>query len=119
MLTRKIQHIVAYPVSQGKLINVVIFVSDISQERTYLEGPAVVENTKDDFVSPFKNWEEEAHTLVKVRCFLSLLSSLIPFRWYLANIEAIQMGNTDFEAVRHFCLRGRFSYRRCRECTQG
>ncbi|KAH9478749.1 Salicylate hydroxylase [Psilocybe cubensis] len=60
----KNKHIVAYPVSQGRLINSVLFVSDISKQGTYLDGPAVVENTQDDFVSPFVGWEEDAQILV-------------------------------------------------------
>ncbi|PPQ74854.1 hypothetical protein CVT26_005183 [Gymnopilus dilepis] len=61
----KNQHIVTYPILQGRLINTIPFFTDLSKEGIYVEGPAIIEKTTDDFVSPFNDWEEEARVIVK------------------------------------------------------
>ncbi|PPQ90605.1 hypothetical protein CVT25_007566 [Psilocybe cyanescens] len=61
----KNKHIVAYPVRQGKFVNVVIFLSYREMEGTYHTGPAAVESTPNDCMPHFIDWEDEAVALVK------------------------------------------------------
>ncbi|KDR80370.1 hypothetical protein GALMADRAFT_136860 [Galerina marginata CBS 339.88] len=61
----KTKHIIAYPIQQGKLINAVAFLTDLNKENTYLDGPAVTEDTTDKFTSQFADWEEEPQILLK------------------------------------------------------
>jgi len=76
----KNKHIVAYPVLQGKLMNVLLFSSDLEKEGTYLEGPAVIKNTTDNFASHFADWEEEARVLVEVQKFFIIQSTISEYK---------------------------------------
>jgi len=57
---------VTFPVSQGKLINVVPFVSQLEKEGSLLRGPAIVEANLEDVMHLFMGWEEEVQCLIKV-----------------------------------------------------
>ncbi|KAF8894215.1 hypothetical protein CPB84DRAFT_1783003 [Gymnopilus junonius] len=61
----KNQHLVTYPILQGRLINAVLFFHEAAKEGTFVEGPVIIENTSDDFLSPFKDWEEETRIVLK------------------------------------------------------
>jgi len=61
---------VAYPISQGRLVYVIPFLSEPEKEGTYYEGPAVVEVSDDNFAPLFADWEEEVQVLIRVRHFL-------------------------------------------------
>jgi len=58
---------VAYPILQGKLVNIVPFINDLDRENTELVGPPMVAETTDNFLSLFDGWEEDARCLVTVR----------------------------------------------------
>ncbi|KAF8894212.1 salicylate hydroxylase [Gymnopilus junonius] len=75
----KNQHIVTYPVLQGRLINTIPFFTEPEKEGTYVEGPVIIENTTDDFVSPFKDWEEEARIILKK-----------PSRWAVQTVNPLE-----------------------------
>ncbi|KAH9478727.1 Salicylate hydroxylase [Psilocybe cubensis] len=62
----KDKHIVAYPVRQGKFVNMGIFLSYRDQEGTYHSGPTVVDSMPDECMPHFEDWEEEARVLVKL-----------------------------------------------------
>ncbi|KAF8197066.1 FAD/NAD(P)-binding domain-containing protein [Pholiota molesta] len=55
----KRKHVVSYPVSQGKLINIVAFVTEPEKEGTYLEGPAVINPSSDVVSSFYAHWSKE------------------------------------------------------------
>lgn len=68
ILTDKMpKHIVSYPISSGKLINAIGFVSEPDKEGTFLEGPAVMNSTTDVVSSFFTNWSDEARCIIDVR----------------------------------------------------
>lgn len=62
-----IQHIVSYPISQGRTINLVIFITIPDGEDTLLDGPAVVDATKEEVLEHYKGWEPEIQSLLNVR----------------------------------------------------
>ncbi|KAJ3512784.1 hypothetical protein NLJ89_g3328 [Agrocybe chaxingu] len=64
-LKGRVMHLVVYPVSQGKLLNTVPFVADLSKYGTLLDGSNVTENITDDIGSLYEGWEEEAQCLAK------------------------------------------------------
>ena len=57
----------AYPISQGKLVNIVSFVTNTERENTQLVGPPMLAETTDNIMSLFDGWEEDARCLVMVR----------------------------------------------------
>ncbi|KAF9483653.1 FAD/NAD(P)-binding domain-containing protein [Pholiota conissans] len=77
----KNKHIVSYPVSQGKLINIVAFVSWPEKEGTFLEGPAVINPTSDVVSSFFTNWSAE------VKCITD--NMVQPSRWAIETVKPL------------------------------
>ncbi|KAF5318625.1 hypothetical protein D9619_010713 [Psilocybe cf. subviscida] len=61
----KASHVVAFPVLQGKLTNVVMFVSDPEKEGSLLEGPAVQNTTSDDLFALYAGWEDDVQCIVQ------------------------------------------------------
>ena len=66
ILTFNIKHIVSYSISQGKLINLVAFVTVPDGEGKPLTGPTVMDVSKQELVEHFKGWEQEAQDLLDV-----------------------------------------------------
>lgn len=56
-----------YPVSGGKLINVVAGIHDRSKEGTTVEGPWNTEVPQREFFDRFDGWEDEFQALIRVR----------------------------------------------------
>ncbi|KAF9443216.1 salicylate hydroxylase [Macrolepiota fuliginosa MF-IS2] len=61
----KQQHIVAYPISKGRLINVVVFFSEPEKEGTPFLGEVMREVSQDEVLGQFEGWEDEAIDLLK------------------------------------------------------
>jgi len=61
----KDRHIVSYPISRGKLINLIGFVSFLECEGQTLDGPSVVDVPREDMIEPFSSWEPEARMLME------------------------------------------------------
>ncbi|KAK0187107.1 FAD/NAD(P)-binding domain-containing protein [Armillaria mellea] len=59
MYCGKNKHVVVYPVSQGRFINVVAFSSVLSDEGKPFDGPFIAEANKDEMMSNFLDWEDE------------------------------------------------------------
>ncbi|KAF8888107.1 salicylate hydroxylase [Infundibulicybe gibba] len=57
-------YIIAYPISHGKMINFVAFLSRHNLENTKFNGPWVSTVEKSDFVHLFANWEPEVQELM-------------------------------------------------------
>ncbi|KAF8193699.1 FAD/NAD(P)-binding domain-containing protein [Pholiota molesta] len=60
----KNQHVVAYPILQGRVVNVAAYISDLSKEGTKYTGPSFEDVTKEEVIPFFDVWEEEVQQLV-------------------------------------------------------
>lgn len=95
--------------------------SDLDQEGTHFQGPAVLEHTTDDFGHYFLGWEEEVAVLIKVWFVFLRFSNqspkkLIPNNWFVVLAlcsEVFQMGDTNSEALEYVRIRACGSSRRC------
>lgn len=58
---------IAYPISNGKLFNVTIFVTDYKLANTSYNDPWVAEVKKDELLTLFSDWEPEAQAWLRVR----------------------------------------------------
>ncbi|KAF5319719.1 hypothetical protein D9619_008828 [Psilocybe cf. subviscida] len=79
----KNKHLVAYPILQGKIVNVAAYVSDLSHEGTDYTGPTFEDVTRDEFTSEFDLWEEEVRGLVN--------NALNPSRWAIHSVEPLSV----------------------------
>ncbi|TFK35840.1 salicylate hydroxylase [Crucibulum laeve] len=61
----KSKHIVTYPISQGRLVNIVACYSQPEHEGTPLEGPAVSDVSIEEVISKYEDWEDEVTSLLK------------------------------------------------------
>ncbi|PPQ92631.1 hypothetical protein CVT25_007710, partial [Psilocybe cyanescens] len=59
-------HIVAYPILQGRVVNIAAYVCDMDNEGSRYEGPSFLDVTNDEVMPFFDKWEEEVRCLVKV-----------------------------------------------------
>ncbi|KIK66771.1 hypothetical protein GYMLUDRAFT_37901 [Collybiopsis luxurians FD-317 M1] len=75
----KNQHIVAYPISHGQLINVAAFTFDIEAEGKPYHGPGIKPVTNEEIVDAFSGWEDEVVQLLK--------SIEQPTRWVLRDLH--------------------------------
>ena len=66
LISRIIQHLVTYPISQGRIINVGIGITLPGTEGTIYEGSWTSPATKDDVVQGFTGWEPEVQEIIKV-----------------------------------------------------
>ncbi|KAF9483664.1 FAD/NAD(P)-binding domain-containing protein [Pholiota conissans] len=82
MYCGKNKHVVSCPVSQGKLINILAFVSDPEKESTVLNGPAVINPTSDVVSSFFANWSKE------VKCITD--NMVKPSRWAIEIVKPLE-----------------------------
>lgn len=61
----KNRHMIAYPISNGKLFNVTIFVTDYKLANTSYNDPWVAEVKKDELLTLFSDWEPEAQAWLR------------------------------------------------------
>ena len=69
------QHIVAYPISHGQLINIAAFDADYDQEGSIFTNPWIQERDSGEVTNSYKDWEPEVKQLVGVRFSVPLLVS--------------------------------------------
>ncbi|KLO12920.1 FAD/NAD-binding domain-containing protein [Schizopora paradoxa] len=81
----KDKHIIAFPVSLGKSVNFVGFVSQPEMEGTVWEGKTVVQRTHEDVAKAYEGWEEEVEQLVK------LIDS--PSMWAINTLKALPIAS--------------------------
>lgn len=75
------QHIVSYPISQGKLLNFVALVTVPGGEGKALEGPSAVDVPNAEMAAHYKDWEPEVLELLEVRSnYSSSLVDKLPYR---------------------------------------
>lgn len=92
------QHVIAYPISQDQLVNIVAFVSDMTKEGTIYEGATVVDADQEEFLSQYNGWEREVITIIEVWNFTSLKYALIvnqciekPSRWATQTLNPLKI----------------------------
>ncbi|KAL5514209.1 hypothetical protein ACEPAG_2297 [Sanghuangporus baumii] len=61
----KNKHVISYPISQGRLINIVPFVTAADDEGKPYEGPAVVDVSKQEMINEYRGWEPEILQLLE------------------------------------------------------
>ncbi|KAF9074399.1 hypothetical protein BDP27DRAFT_1317015 [Rhodocollybia butyracea] len=75
----KNKHVVVYPISRGRFINVVAFFSNMADEGKPLDGPEIKSATTEEVLSHFVGWEEEVQEL--------LGSVENPSRWMIRDLR--------------------------------
>lgn len=60
------QHIVAYSISQGHVVNFVAFASELDKENMDYGAEWVTDCSKDEMLECFANWEPEVGQLLEV-----------------------------------------------------
>lgn len=83
----KNKHLVVFPISRGKLINVVAFFSRPDQEGTQYEGPTVTNVTQEELLSAFEDFEQPAQDLL--RCIEK------PSRWAVQSVRPLDSHISD------------------------
>ncbi|KAF8964493.1 salicylate hydroxylase [Flammula alnicola] len=61
----KLKHLIVYPVSHDKLVNVVAFVTDPSKKGTHHDGPTTTTCEQEEVLAAFRGWETEVRALVQ------------------------------------------------------
>jgi len=80
MYVGKLKHVVMYPVSQDRLINVVAISADLSKEGTVYEGHYSTVSTQ-EVLSVFEGWDEEVQALL--RCIKQ------PTKWAIQTLNPL------------------------------
>lgn len=62
----KDSHIVVYPISAGRIINVVAFMSKVENEGKALNDLEIRDATREEVLEHFSGWEEEVMQLLSV-----------------------------------------------------
>ncbi|KAF7760112.1 hypothetical protein Agabi119p4_10788 [Agaricus bisporus var. burnettii] len=83
MYVGKSKHVVVYPVSGGKYINVVAVVHEVFKEGTEWTGPSSVQVEQAEFLSCFEGWEEELRALIY--CIKQ------PTKWPINNLDHLDI----------------------------
>ena len=60
------QSAIAYPISQGQIINTGAVVADSSRRDTIYEGPWFAQATHDEMISHFPPWDPQGSALLNV-----------------------------------------------------
>ncbi|OCB85076.1 FAD/NAD-binding domain-containing protein [Sanghuangporus baumii] len=61
----KSKHVVSYPISQGRLVNIVPFVTAADAEGKPYDGPTVVDVSKQKLIDEYRGWEPELLQLLE------------------------------------------------------
>ncbi|KAI5117644.1 hypothetical protein M0805_001300 [Coniferiporia weirii] len=79
--TNPMIHVVSYPISQGRLVNVIGFVTIPGGDGSELPGPAVIDVPKQEMVDQFNGWEPE------IQALLDCVDK--PSRWAISHIRGL------------------------------
>ncbi|KZT29216.1 FAD/NAD-P-binding domain-containing protein [Neolentinus lepideus HHB14362 ss-1] len=85
------KHVVSYSISQGSIVNVVTFASELEKEGTPYEGPWVTECSQQELLDCFTNWEPDVEELLK--CIDK------PTRWGIHHLKPLPFYVTDAVAL--------------------
>jgi len=80
MYVGKLKHLIVYPVSQDRFINIVAVTTDLSKEGTVYEGSSTT-TTPREVLSVFEGWEEEVQALL--RCIKQ------PTKWAIPTLNPL------------------------------
>lgn len=69
-----------YPISQGKLLNVVVAAFQHHKMGTEQTGPWVAEADNQELVDHFASWDSEARLIAQVRFTISTYPTLLTMR---------------------------------------
>ncbi|KAL1690635.1 hypothetical protein GGG16DRAFT_113958 [Schizophyllum commune] len=83
----KDKHVVAYPISCGRYVNVIGFYSDMSKEDTPFEGSQIGQATTEEVMKTYDGWEPE------VRAILSCMTN--PSHWAIVTQKPIDIWADD------------------------
>ncbi|KAI5892271.1 FAD/NAD(P)-binding domain-containing protein [Schizophyllum commune H4-8] len=83
----KDKHVVAYPISCGRAINVVAFYTDMSKEDTPFEGSQIGQATTEQVLKTYEGWEPE------VRAILSCMRD--PSHWAIITQKPLDVWAAD------------------------
>ncbi|KAL1662821.1 hypothetical protein GGF50DRAFT_116636 [Schizophyllum commune] len=98
----KDKHVVAYPISCGRAVNVIAFYTDMSKEDTPFEGSQIGQATTEEVLKTYEGWEPE------VRAILSCLRT--PSHWAIitqkpldtwANVGVFLLGDAAHAMTTH------------------
>ncbi|KAF8966800.1 FAD/NAD-P-binding domain-containing protein [Flammula alnicola] len=78
----KNKHLVAYPILQGRVVNIAAYVSDTGKEGTIYDGPSFQDVPKEEVIPIFDEWEEEVRVLVH--------NAEKPSRWAIHAIRPLE-----------------------------
>uniref|UniRef100_A0A0W0FYG3 FAD-binding domain-containing protein n=1 Tax=Moniliophthora roreri TaxID=221103 RepID=A0A0W0FYG3_MONRR len=97
-------YVIAYPISQGKLVNFVAFTSRHDLENTKYNGPWVSSSDKSQFSSHFLHWEPQVRALIDCvdRPLQWAIHTVRPMRSYVSGRVAV-MGDAAHAAQPHQC----------------
>ncbi|KAH8111717.1 FAD/NAD-binding domain-containing protein [Phellopilus nigrolimitatus] len=87
----KNKHLIVFPISRGRLINVVAFCSWPEKEGTVFEGRTVEECTKSELLEQYVSWEDEVQQLLQ--CIDN------PSRWAINALKGIPIYSHDRVAL--------------------
>lgn len=93
------QHVVSYPISQGRQVNIVAFITVPGGEGKQLEGPAMIDVAKQEVLDQYEGWEPEVLNLLSV-CLLWFLNLAVvsddssqcietPSRWAISHMRGL------------------------------
>lgn len=91
MFCGKGKHVIAYPVSQGTMINVVAFVTDAQKAGTPFEGRWFSEVSHEEIQEPYRDFEPSVKNLLKC--------SENPSRWALHVVNELPLSTCDRVAL--------------------
>ncbi|THH03798.1 hypothetical protein EW145_g5997 [Phellinidium pouzarii] len=75
------KHVVSYPISRGRVVNLVAFVTIPVGDERDLDGPAVTDVSKQEMTEQYKGWEPEVQTL------LNCVDK--PSRWAISHMRGL------------------------------
>ena len=89
---------ITYPVSGGRVVNVVPFYTDPSKVDTPFTGSQIGQGTAEEVLKIFEGWEPEVQAVLKVRLSAQSIDCLLT--QFAVHGQAFSLGNFDAEAIR-------------------
>ncbi|KAF8964494.1 salicylate hydroxylase, partial [Flammula alnicola] len=81
MYAGKLKHLITYPLTHDKVINVVVLVTDPSKEGTIFDGEATTNCKQEEVLAIFSGWEDQ------VQALLSCIEQ--PTKWAIRSLQPL------------------------------
>uniref|UniRef100_A0A8H8CFB4 FAD-binding domain-containing protein n=1 Tax=Psilocybe cubensis TaxID=181762 RepID=A0A8H8CFB4_PSICU len=80
----KSKHIVTYPISQDRILNIVAYDTDVSKIGTTYNGATALPSTPAELLSVYREWEEEVQTILQCVSSVTkwIVRDLVPLNHY-------------------------------------